>query len=201
MTDEQLHAGRIEVEDLGEPSDLPPELAAELDAEDAGPEPADDPARDRRRAGVASKLITALFRVSGVLGGWGLPAGARTAVRMVWEADALETAQIGAALAPLVPDRWIQSRAVGALGLAGGLVALAQSIADRTADTARIRKEAAHDHIHPAGAEPANDAGAGRAGPRSGGGRVAPAVEPGAERTPEPVDGFSGAGLGLGEGE
>lgn len=195
MTD-HLHAGRIDVEDLGEPAPLPPEFAEEL-ADDVTPS-ADDPHLPER-AGILGRVITSLFQIAGIAGGFRLPAAFAAAVRAVWRVDAGEVSEIATSLAPLVPDRWLASRALRATGIAGGLLLLAGSVASRATETARIRQEVSRDHAHsPADAEPAADAGARRAGPRRGGAGEPAAVEPESAGAVEPVDGFSGAGLGLG---
>lgn len=202
-----LRDGHISVEDLGEPDPLPAELADELERDEAGGDEPADGAGDALLASKAdwfARIVRVLFRVAGMAGGYRLPRAVKATVRGLWELDAAEAAEIGELLAPVVPDRLVQSRAgraAGAIGVALGVVKLAGAISERAEQTAQIRHEVIV-HARPtAGAEPAPDAGAGRPGTRRGSDDRPAPLQPDAARAPAPVDGFSGAGLGLGEGE
>lgn len=193
-----LRDGHIAVDDLGEPSPLPPELADELVGAEAAPPPVEPDPLEGDRVGFLERVIPAVYRLIGAVAGFRLPAPAQAAVSAVWRADPAETAEIALALAPMVPDSWVRSRVGRSLGIAGGLFLLGRSLASRALTTAAIREsaEVTHGHDH-AGAEPAADAGARRAGPRPGNGDRPAPVEPDAGGAVPDVDGFTGAGLGL----
>lgn len=202
-----LYEGRISVEDPVDPEPLPPELADALERDEAAgasePTPAaGDEDLTRRKAGFLDGLLRELFGLAGWVSGLGLPGFAAEALERLWTADPERLGAAAGHLAPLVPERWVASRAAGRLGLLVGVATLGGLLRRNVTETIRYRKEVLHAlTAHPADVESAADAGAGRAGPRPGGaGRAAP-VEPRPDRTPPPVDGFTGAGLGLGEGE
>lgn len=203
---ERLHDATISVEDLGSPSPLPPELADAIDREDADTDagaPPADAGLEERKAGWAADVVDLLFRLIGFAGGFRMPAAVKTAIRGVWQIDGEEVAEIGLLLAPIVPERFVSSRTARALGLLGvgaGVLKLAGAVGERAEQTVQLRHEViVHGQHSPAGAEPATDAGAGRAGSRRGGPAGPAAEQPEPAGAPKPVDGFAGTGLALGE--
>lgn len=201
---QDLEEGRIDVGDLGEPTPLPDELVQEIGRsddeadDDAGaPEPGD------RRVGIVSRAVGSLFRIAGTLGGIGLPEDLKRRVRAIWTLDAADATEIAVGLVPLLPERWLRSRTLGALGTAGGLLLLVVSVAKRADETARIRKDVIRGHATPIRPDPgpAADAGPRRPGARRGGDPQLAPVEPIADGAPGVPDGFTGAGLGVGPDE
>lgn len=199
-----LHDGHISVEDLGDPEPLPPEFADAIAGDEEAAEEAPRAGDEllEAKAGWVAGVIRTAFGLAGYLGGIRMPPAVKERIARLWAISPPGAMELAQAVAPIVPDRFVRSRAVqalGTLGVAFGLFKLTATVAERAAATAQIRHEVIVHASPDAGSETATDSGARRAGPRRRPADRPAAGQPEPDRTPPPVDGFTGAGLGLGE--
>ena len=193
--DPELYAGDLIIGDAPDPEPLPPELADEIARDEMADEPVERPA-DGRRATLLARALGSIFKLTGIVAGFGLPAAYKERVRGIWTLPAKDAAEIAVGLLPLIPEGWLRSRVIGGLGAAGGLFLLALSISERAEQTRAVRMEVIRGHAtEAAGSVPAGDPGAGRARARRGGGAAPAAVEPHAGGVPVAPDGFTGDGI------